>query len=128
VTAERCAACGARLFGVSWCSQCGTDDSRKPVLPVGVAVTPQVRRQETRWAATSTTFGPAVKIIITAVVALGALLAFLVVRSMGFDPTMLGGAVLLLGAAVVMLRSLWRRAPVASVRQDARHDQDPRRP
>jgi hypothetical protein len=119
---ERCSACGAALaVGLQWCGQCFAPAAPPPAAtgrpqtwsgPVAPLQRPAPAMRSTRWAKTTTTFGPAGRLLATF-----GLLVPLVVMIVGglADPFAWGGAAV--WGLIVMpwgLRDVWKAGKVAS--------------
>jgi hypothetical protein len=130
---DRCASCGAGLAGPAWCGQCfaavattgaaatgaatiGTfgagSSAPQPFVP-GRAVptaTPERLVRRTRWAKTTTTFGPVGRVVVTVAV----IIPLLLMIAGGFaDPFAWAGAGIW-GVIIVpwALRDIWREGVV----------------
>jgi hypothetical protein len=107
---DRCPRCQARLFGASWCGQCGLRLGGAPVAIAGVATAVGPLR-ESRWRGTATTFSGPTKVVITVVlIAIPAFPAAIAASGgLGVDPFLLAGDGSGWFMVAFILRSLWRK-------------------
>jgi hypothetical protein len=133
---DRCPRCQARLFGASWCGQCGlrltagpeamaavgTATSAAPGFGRGLQAAEARARvsasapalgplRESRWRGTSTTFSGPTKVVITVVlIAIPTFPAVIAATGgLGVDPFLLAGDGSGWFMVAMILRSLWRK-------------------
>lgn len=112
-----CAACGATLSpDVRWCGQCAEPVrylTPRPPLHNGDFVGPLLpaRGRTSRWRESPTTFGPAGRLTITCLLALGVPFAFVTMGS-AFWPTGLWFLLAYALFSAVVLRDVWKSVPV----------------
>jgi len=120
---DRCAHCGARLAaGAGWCGQCfaplggAPAGATAPAAPAATAFAPvgaqsrEVLTRNTRWAKTSTTFGPTGRVLCT----VGVLVPLLVMVVGGFVDMFAWGGAAVYGAVIVpwAMRDIWKAGQV----------------